>query len=205
MRSGFSRTVAQPSGPSVVAWRRSASRSSGRRRKLRLLRRRSQSRRRRGGSLLTALQPGDVVGLAGSGSVANRAEQLAGDLGVVSRSPMTSTLALFHLRAPVAVAASVHSAARTPGTLFAAIDAPVPVQQNSTPVSTRPWRPARRRRCPPRPTRWARHREGRRARRRGRAAPGRPGRRRSAPSSRPSPVPPPLPTRLRRRTPDKPP
>ena len=53
----------------------------------------------------------------------------------MSRSPITSTLASFHFRAPAAVAASVHSVARTPATLFAAIDVPVPVQQNSTPVS----------------------------------------------------------------------
>ena len=51
---------------------------------------------------------------------------------------MTSTFASFHFRAPAAVAASVHSAARTPRTLFAAIDAPVPVQQNRTAVSAAP-------------------------------------------------------------------
>src|SRR6266516_1062385 len=75
----------------------------------------------------------------GSGSVANHASSSSwATSGVVSRSPMTSTLASFHFRAPAAVAASVHSAARTPGTLFAAIDAPVPVQQNRTPVSISP-------------------------------------------------------------------
>ena len=41
-------------------------------------------------------------------------------------------------RAPCAVAASAHSAARTPGTLLAAIDAPVPVQQQTTACSARP-------------------------------------------------------------------
>src|SRR5581483_11319973 len=54
------------------------------------------------------------------------------------RRPITRTLASFHRRAPAAVCASVHRAARTPGTLFAAIDAPVPVQQNSTAVSQSP-------------------------------------------------------------------
>src|SRR5581483_5785110 len=39
---------------------------------------------------------------------------------------------------PSAVAASVHSAARTPRTLFAAIEAPVPVQQKRTAVSAAP-------------------------------------------------------------------
>ena len=37
-----------------------------------------------------------------------------------------------------AVSASAHSAARTPPTLFAAIDAPVPVQQHTMPWSARP-------------------------------------------------------------------
>ena len=37
-----------------------------------------------------------------------------------------------------AVAASRHSAARTPSTLLAAIEAPVPVQQQTTPCSARP-------------------------------------------------------------------
>jgi hypothetical protein len=45
---------------------------------------------------------------------------------------MASTLASFHRRAPRAVSASVHSAARTPATLLAAIDTPVPVQQHTT-------------------------------------------------------------------------
>ena len=49
-----------------------------------------------------------------------------------------STLASFHLRAPRAVSASTHSAARTPGTLFAAMLTPVPVQQQTTPCSCSP-------------------------------------------------------------------
>ena len=54
------------------------------------------------------------------------------------RSDSASTFASFHLRAPRAVSASPQSAARTPGTLFAAIDAPVPVQQQTMPWSARP-------------------------------------------------------------------
>ena len=44
----------------------------------------------------------------------------------VARSDSASTFASFQRRAPSAVCASPHSAARTPATLFAAIDAPVP-------------------------------------------------------------------------------
>src|SRR5260370_38965470 len=51
----------------------------------------------------------------------------------VDRRLMVSTFASFQRRAPFAVCASLQSAARMPGTLFAAIDTPVPVQQNSTP------------------------------------------------------------------------
>jgi len=47
-------------------------------------------------------------------------------------------LASFHLRAPVAVSASAQSAARTPGILLAAIEMPVPVQQQTIPTSARP-------------------------------------------------------------------
>src|SRR3954452_1475564 len=57
---------------------------------------------------------------------------------LVARSESASTLASFHLRAPAAVAASAHSAARTPSTLLAAIEAPVPVQQQTTACSARP-------------------------------------------------------------------
>ena len=56
----------------------------------------------------------------------------------VVRSDSASTLASFQLRAPAAVSASPHSAARMPATLFAAIDAPVPVQQQTTAWSARP-------------------------------------------------------------------
>jgi hypothetical protein len=57
---------------------------------------------------------------------------------LVVRSESARTLASFHLRAPRAVSASPHSAARTPSTLLAAIEAPVPVQQQTMPCSARP-------------------------------------------------------------------
>ena len=57
---------------------------------------------------------------------------------LVVRSDSASTFASFHFLAPRAVSASPQRAARTPGTLFAAIDAPVPVQQQTTPWSARP-------------------------------------------------------------------
>ena len=57
---------------------------------------------------------------------------------LVKRRDSASTLASFHLRAPRAVSASTHSAARTPGTLFAAMLTPVPVQQQTTPRSAAP-------------------------------------------------------------------
>ena len=53
--------------------------------------------------------------------------------GSVRFSDMTKTFASFHFRAPSAIHGSHASAARTPGTLLAAIDVPVPVQQNSIP------------------------------------------------------------------------
>src|SRR6478609_12004682 len=56
----------------------------------------------------------------------------------VERSDSASTFASFHRRAPSAVGAYKHSAARTPGTLFAAMLAPVPVQQHTMPASARP-------------------------------------------------------------------
>ena len=56
----------------------------------------------------------------------------------VARSERASTFASFQRRAPSAVAASPHSAARTPATLLAAIDAPVPVQQHTIPCAARP-------------------------------------------------------------------
>jgi fucose 4-O-acetylase-like acetyltransferase len=49
-----------------------------------------------------------------------------------------STLASFHSRAFLAIHGSQASAARTPGTLFAAIDVPVPVQHMTTPKSASP-------------------------------------------------------------------
>ena len=70
--------------------------------------------------------------------MANQASSISwATSGLVRRRPITSTFASFQRRAPAAVAASVHSAARTPRTLLAAIDAPVPVQQKSTAVSDR--------------------------------------------------------------------
>ena len=57
---------------------------------------------------------------------------------LVVRSESASTLASFQRRAPRAVSASTQSAARMPSTLFAAIEAPVPVQQQTMPCSARP-------------------------------------------------------------------
>src|SRR5207249_7834373 len=48
---------------------------------------------------------------------------------------IANTLASSHIRAPFAVSASQHSAARTPRTLLAAIVTPVPVHQKRTPWS----------------------------------------------------------------------
>jgi hypothetical protein len=56
---------------------------------------------------------------------------------VSSRRLRASTFASFHLLAPAAVSASPHSAARTPFTLLAAIETPVPVWQKTTPASAR--------------------------------------------------------------------
>jgi len=51
----------------------------------------------------------------------------------VHRMERAQILASFHARAPEAVGASQHSAHRTPGILFAAIETPVPVQQHTIP------------------------------------------------------------------------
>ena len=51
---------------------------------------------------------------------------------------ITSTFASFQRRAPSAIQGSQASAARTPGTLFAAIAVPVPVQQKRRPWSASP-------------------------------------------------------------------
>src|SRR5438874_6501476 len=73
------------------------------------------------------------------GSDANQASRISSSrAGLVVRSDSASTLASFHLRAPRAVSASPHSAARIPWTLLAAIEAPVPVQQQTMPCSARP-------------------------------------------------------------------
>src|SRR2546427_1042014 len=49
-----------------------------------------------------------------------------------------NTFASSHVRAPFAVSASQHRAARTPGTLLAAMVTPVPVQQKTIPLSALP-------------------------------------------------------------------
>src|SRR3954469_17750693 len=73
------------------------------------------------------------------GSALNHASRISSSSAeLVRRSDSASTLASFHLRAPRAVSASSQSAARTPATLLAAIDAPVPVQQQTTPCCARP-------------------------------------------------------------------
>src|SRR5215218_1004382 len=56
----------------------------------------------------------------------------------VARRLKANTLAWFHTRAPRAVWASCTKAARMPGTLLAAILAPVPVQQQTMPSSASP-------------------------------------------------------------------
>src|SRR3954470_23412656 len=73
------------------------------------------------------------------GPAANHASRIsASSASLVARSESASTLASFQRRAPSAVAASAHSAARTPSTLLAAIEAPVPVQQHTIACSARP-------------------------------------------------------------------
>src|SRR3954470_16253086 len=73
------------------------------------------------------------------GPVANQASRISSSTGwLVVRSESASTFASFHFRAPRAVSASAQSAARIPSTLLAAIDAPVPVQQQTMPCSARP-------------------------------------------------------------------
>ncbi len=76
---------------------------------------------------------------SGDGAPANHASRISSSsAGEVDRRESASTLASFQRRAPSAVAASPHSAARIPATLLAAIDAPVPVQQQTMPWSARP-------------------------------------------------------------------
>src|ERR671938_396938 len=73
------------------------------------------------------------------GVASNQASRISSSsASLVERSDSASTFASFHLRAPRAVSASAHNAARTPLTLLAAIDAPVPVQQQTTPWAARP-------------------------------------------------------------------
>src|SRR5437868_13522434 len=71
---------------------------------------------------------------ASSGPVSSQASTISlATASGVDRRLTASTLASFQRRAPLAVSASAHKAARTPATLFAAIETPVPVQQNRTP------------------------------------------------------------------------
>src|SRR5437870_2611397 len=74
-----------------------------------------------------------------SASAENQASRmpLAASSDVLARLRQR-TFAWFQARAPRAVSASAQSAARIPGSLFAAIDTPVPVQQKSTPKSDLP-------------------------------------------------------------------
>jgi hypothetical protein len=65
----------------------------------------------------------------------------------VVRMDNARTLASFHRRDPSAVTASPQSAARTPGTLLAAMETPVPVQHHTIPNSHSPL-------ATDRPTRW---------------------------------------------------
>src|SRR3989442_553615 len=70
------------------------------------------------------------------GSLENHASKISFATAVdVLLRLIANTLASSHIRAPFAVSASQHRATRTPGTLFAAIVTPVPVQQNRTPWS----------------------------------------------------------------------
>ncbi len=70
------------------------------------------------------------------GEAANHASRTSSaTAGGVDRMERARTFASFHVRAPRDVSASMQSAARTPRTLFAAIDTPVPVQQHTMPQS----------------------------------------------------------------------
>src|SRR6266536_5536868 len=73
------------------------------------------------------------------GVAANQLSRISvGGAALVRRRDRASTFASFQRRAPRAVSASGHSAARTPLTLLAAIDAPVPVQQQTMAWSASP-------------------------------------------------------------------
>ena len=88
---------------------------------------------------LIALIRGINVGPSKRVAMADLRELLTG-LGYADvRTYLQSGNAVFSTGAVAAtVAASRQSAARTPGTLFAAIEAPVPVQQHTTACSARP-------------------------------------------------------------------
>lgn len=69
-----------------------------------------------------------------SGFALNHASSISlAMIGEVSLRLIASTFASFHFLAPRAVSASAHNAALIPGTLFAAMLTPVPVQQKSIP------------------------------------------------------------------------
>lgn len=76
---------------------------------------------------------------AGSGGVENQASRISrATVSVVVRRLKQRTLAWFQALAPRAVSASPQSAALAPGTLFADMQTPVPVQQKRTPSSASP-------------------------------------------------------------------
>src|SRR5713226_8265227 len=75
------------------------------------------------------------------GSLENHASKISFATAVdVLLRLIAKTLASSHMRAPFAVSASQHKAARAPGTLLAAIVTPVPAQQKTTPWSALPLR-----------------------------------------------------------------
>ena len=98
-----------------------------------------------------ATSPASVLGAA-----SNQPSRISSSTAsLVVRRDSARTLASFHLRAPRAVSASAQRAARTPATLLAAIDAPVPVQQQTIPCSARPSATSRAAASLPRPSRRA--------------------------------------------------
>ena len=73
------------------------------------------------------------------GAPANQASRISASSGSLDRRRLrASAFASFQTARAAAEYASAHRAARTPGTLFAAMEAPVPVQQQTTAWSARP-------------------------------------------------------------------